>query len=79
MLSRRRSQVFSREGSMLRSRVSRLGASGLGEMAGSWESAEREVGKSRVFWEGGGCGRSCRKEVRRYELWIWSGSSMRMS
>lgn len=39
---------------MLRSRLLRLGASGLEEMLGSWERSAREEGKSRaVFWGGG--------------------------
>ena len=79
MLSRSRSAVFSKNGSMLRSSVSRFGASGVGVVSGSRERSASDDGKSRAFFAGGACGSSCRNDVSRCELWICSGSSTRMS
>ena len=74
MASRRESAVWERKGSMLRARVEKFGARGVGRLVGS---SEREDG---IWWgEVGGLGRVWRKEVRRCELWIWRGSSRRMS
>jgi len=60
-----RSQLFSRKGSMLRSRESRLGAKGLELTSGSRESSARDEGKSRAVFAGGAWGTWCRKLVRR--------------
>lgn len=60
-----RSQLFSRKGSMLRSRESRLGAKGLELTSGSRESSAREEGKSRAVFAGGAWGTWWRKLVRR--------------
>lgn len=79
MLSRRRSQVFSRKGSIERSRASKLGVRGLetGEVRVEFR-VEREVGDVRSE-DGGGVGSWWRKLVRRWELWTVTGSSVRMS
>lgn len=60
---------------MLRERVVRFGCRGEGASAGI---SERDGGMLGWFSEGR-VGRVCRKEVRRWELWIWRGSSRRMS
>lgn len=78
MDSRRRSQDFSRKGSMLRSRESKLGASDVLLTFGSDFSDAREDGKSRAVF-GGSTGSWCRSDVRMCELWMVSGSSMRIS
>lgn len=58
---------------MLRSRESKLGLRGAGvdikvaRVGGVFKGGEGEEG---IWW---------RKEVRRWELWIWMGSSRRMS
>lgn len=78
MASRRRSEVWERKGSMDKVRVERLGCKGEGRLCVGG-SSEREFG---ICWEAveeGEDGRVCRKEVRRWELWIWRGSSRRMS
>lgn len=73
MLSKRFSVVCRRKGSIVRvSAVVRLGVRGREALfrvarEGGWEGVEGEVG------------RVCRKEVRRWELWIVRGSSERMS
>lgn len=79
MLSSRRSQVFSRKGSIDRSRVSKFGVNGFE----FWElrvefSEVRDVGKSSS-WVGGEAGSWWRKVVRRWELWTVTGSSRRIS
>lgn len=79
MLSRRRSQVFSRKGSMLRSRESRFGASGGRGVAFEGSEREARVGGNVRASFGGALGRLWRKDVRRCELWIVTGSSWRMS
>lgn len=80
MASRRRSEVWERKGSMDRVRVERLGWRGEGRL---WVggSSEREFGilEGFVVLVDGVVGRVWRKEVRRWELWIWRGSSWRMS
>ena len=48
MLSRSRSHVFSKNGSMLKSSESKLGASGFDVVFGSWERSAKEEGKSRA-------------------------------
>lgn len=65
--------VWRRKGSIVRVRaVVRLGVRGREALL----RVAREGG-----WVGvrGGVGRVCRKEVRRWELWIVRGSSCRMS
>ena len=86
MLSRRRSHVFSRKGSIDRSRESKFGYSGWPELLLlppdfgfiALVISAREVGRAGGS-DAGGVGSWWRKEVRRWELWIWSGSSRRMS
>lgn len=64
---------------MLRSRDSRLGANGGRGVAFEGRDSEASVvGNVRGSF-GGAWGRLCRKEVRRWELWIVTGSSWRMS
>jgi hypothetical protein len=67
MLSRRRSQVFSRKGSIERSSESKLGARGREVSEGSCSRVARLGGKLRALL-GGGVGSWWRKEVRRCEL-----------
>jgi hypothetical protein len=68
MLSRRRSQVFSRKGSMDRSRLSRLGASGGSGVALEGRDKEASVGGKVSGDVAGAPGRLWRKEVSRCEL-----------
>lgn len=68
MLSRSRSHVFSKNGSMLKSKLSMFGASGLDEMLGSCERLARDEGNSISVLVGGGCGIWCRKDVSKCEL-----------
>ena len=56
MLSRRRSQLFSRKGSIARSRVSKLGAKGAVDKSGLCDKLAREDGKSSAVFFGGCCG-----------------------
>lgn len=85
MASRRESQVWVRKGSMLRERLSRLGVRGVGLVFwGEERMEEREggsVGREVVEEdeEDGERGSWWRKLVTRWELWIWRGSSTRMS
>lgn len=79
MLSRRRSEVWERKGSMERARDCRFGVKG----AGAALSACREVGSESELVdeeeeeeEGG---RVCKYEVNRWELWMVRGSSSRIS
>jgi hypothetical protein len=68
MLSRRRSQVFSRKGSIERSRVSKFGVKGLEVWLLAIEVREaRDEGKGSSL-AGGEVGSWCRKAVRRWEL-----------
>ena len=77
MVSRRRSQVFSRKGSMERSRASRLGFKG---WAGNVVFvSEANVGGGGGVPIGGVEGSWWRSEVSRCELWTVKGSSSRMS
>lgn len=78
MASSRRSHVFSRKGSRLRSRCSRFGVSGGAEVLELDVSDERVGGNGRTDL-GGAEGSWWSSEVRRWELWIASGSSMRIS
>lgn len=64
---------------MLSSRLSRLGARGVEVVFGSCERSASDDGKSRDAFAGGACGSSCRNDVSKCELWIWRGSSTRMS
>ena len=78
MLSRSKSQVFSRNGSIERSSVSRLGyRGGCGVLAESVR--EDSVGGKERESAGGALGSWCRYEVRRCELCTTRGSSTRMS
>lgn len=70
MLSRRRSAVFSKNGSILRSRLSRFGASGVDVRFGSPDRSAKDAGNSSVDFAGGACGSSCKNEVSRCELCI---------
>lgn len=65
MLSRMRSHVFSRKGSMERSRLSKFGANGVVEMSGSRDSSASDGGKSNAVFFGGSCGNWCKNDVRR--------------
>lgn len=78
MASRSRSQFFSRKGSMLNDRLSKLGERTLDCAMGPFLSAASEGGRSRGS-DGKGDGSWWRKDVRRWELWILTGSSTRMS
>ena len=82
MASRRRSEVWERKGSIERVRVERLGCKGEGRLCVGGNS-ESEFGILGGFMLDtvvvGVVGRVWRKEVRRWELWIWRGSSWRMS
>lgn len=78
MLSRSRSHVFSRKGSMERSSESRLGRRGLEVREGSDSSVARLRGRERSVLAGEE-GSWCRKEVSRCELWTETGSSVKMS
>ena len=77
MLSRSRSQVFSRKGSMERSSESSEGLGG-GWTLGSRSISASELGNSTGS-ELGGAGTWWRKEVRRCELWMMTGYSTRTS
>ena len=79
-MSRRRSQVRSRNGSSVRSRVSRFWSKGRRGVAvvGLLVRAAREGGNAGVL-VGGGVGSWCRNEVSRCELCTVTGSSVRMS
>ena len=74
MASRRRSEDFSRKGSMLRVREVKFGAKGEG-----WCGRVLREGGIVGGLEVGGEGRVCRNEVRKWELWIVRGSSSKMS
>jgi len=63
MLSRRRSQLFSRKGSMERSSDSKFGASGEEVSRGSDSRAARLTGSFKSFFAGG-VGSWWRNEVR---------------
>lgn len=76
MLSRSRSHVFSRKGSIERSKVSKEGCAG--SLAGSRWMSSSEVGRG-ISSESGGAGIWCRKDVRRWELWTTTGTSTRIS
>jgi hypothetical protein len=78
MLSRRRSQVFSRKGSTDRSSESKFGASGKDVVRGSVRMAAKLVGNLSSS-SGASEGSWWRSEVRRCELWMVRGSSTRMS
>lgn len=78
MLSRRRSQVFSRKGSTERSRESKLGARGKDVRLVSLRMLDRLAGNLSSS-SGASEGSWWRSEVRRCELWMARGSSTRMS
>lgn len=77
MLSRRRSEVWARKGSMDKARDCKLGVSGAGATLRAWREGGRERGGADEEEEEGG--RVCRYEVKRWELWMVRGSSRRMS
>jgi hypothetical protein len=78
MLSRRRSQFFSRKGSMLRDRLSKLGVKVEDLEKGLDSRALREGGRSVGPEVLGHCS-WWMKVVIRCELWISTGSSSKIS
>lgn len=79
-VERRVSQCFSRKGSRVSSRASRLVSRGrLGVfVVGVFVREASEGGKEGVF-VGGGVGSSWRRVVRMWLLWMVTGSSVKMS
>lgn len=63
MLSRSRSQDFSRNGSMDKSRASRFGLRGFEKVVSEEYREASEEGKSRGL-DGGGAGSWCRNDVK---------------
>lgn len=78
MASNNKSQFFSRNGSMLRDKLSKLGERTFDFAVILFVSAESDDGRSSGP-EGRGLGSWWRNDVRRWELWILTGSSTRMS
>lgn len=77
MLSKRRSEVWERKGSMERARDCRFGVKGAGAALRACSEVGSEGELVDVDEEEGG--RVCRYEVRRWELWMVRGSSSRIS
>ena len=75
MLSRRRSEVWERKGSMERARDCRFGVKG----AGAALRACKEVGSESGLVDDEDGGRVCKYEVNRCELWMVRGSSSKIS
>lgn len=77
MLSRRRSEVWERKGSMERARDCRFGVRGAGAALRAWRDVGSVSGLGDEEEEEGG--RVCKYEVNRWELWMVRGSSSRIS